>query len=367
MVGITLYNGINWSMHKKLKANLDILLNDVKNSNMDLVIVIDGPEGLGKSFMARGVAMYCATRLGIPFSPNDIQFDLEPYIGESLKAAKEGIKHKINLLDEARKVLNRARGGSGSNVRFTNYLSECRALGQVHIILAPAFHDLDKYLVLWRMSILIHCVKNYKQDEESPTGVSLYRGEYKAFINAAGGKKALNTCWEMKNYTYPHAWEVHAMWPGTEVFTPEQLERYEKKKFNATLNKYYSEEEDKEAKKKEEEELKKVAQEYMKSSEFAKKIGLVNKSIVDGIKRGTYKGKQFGRLWFVHRTEFENLDPNGPSRKLPEEHLEMRRNCINKAREANPLTNTQQNIETKEGGQRREASELQKADPPLQP
>lgn len=361
MVSIKLSNGINWSMHKGLKANLDILLNDVKNSKMDLVIIIDGPEGLGKSFMARGVGMYCATRLGIPFSPNDIQFDLAPYISESLKAARDGIKHKINLLDEARKVLNRARGGSGSNVKFTNYLSECRALGQVHIILAPAFHDLDKYLVLWRMSILIHCVKNYKQDPESETGVSLYRGEYKAFVNAAGGKKALNTCWEMKNYTYPHAWEVHAMWPSTEVFTSEQLERYEKKKFNATLNKYYSEEEDAELKKKEEEALKKVSQEWFKSSVFAKMLGIKNLTIVNGIKEGRYKGKQFGRLWYVHKSELEDTETDKP---LSEDHKEMRRNCAEKARAARNLPNSQPNIDKKEGGQRQEETP-QTAAPPL--
>lgn len=350
MVSVKLSNGIDWSINKNLQQNLDILLNDVKNSQMDLVVVIDGPEGLGKSFLARGLGMYCATKLGIPFTSSDITFDIDPYIGNSLRAAKDGIKHKINLLDEARKVLNRARGGSGSNVKFTNYLSECRALGQVHIILAPAFHDLDKYLVLWRMSVLIHCVKNYKQDKNSDTGVSLFRGEYKAFINAAGGKKALSTCWDMKNYTYPHKWEVHALWPSKEVFTPEQLERYGADKFEATLNKYYSAEANKEKEKQEKEELNKCEQLYMKSSFFAKKMGVSNHSIVVQIKDGRLKGKQFGRLYFVHKSEWDVLDPDTPGRQPPEEHQEMRRNCAIKAREVNPCNNGQPNIGKIEGG-----------------
>lgn len=363
MVTVTLYNGREWTIDRVLKTNLDILINDVKNSKMDLVIVVDGPEGIGKSFLARGLAMYCATGLGIEFTVDDIQFDLAPYIGESLKAARDGRKHKINLLDEARKVLHRARGGSYSNVKFTNYLSECRALGQVHIILAPAFHDLDKYLVMWRMSILIHCKKNYVQNPESETGVSLFRGEYEVFVNGAGGKKALNTCWEMKSYTYPHQWETRGRWPSKEVFTPAQLEAYEKKKFKATVNKYYAEEEAKEKAaeeaRKEEEELKRCATEYMKSSVFAKKYGLKAQAVIRAIKEERFKGTQIGRLWYVHRSTIDKIEKGQAG--IDEEYKEMRRKCIKEAHKTAPYHNSQP--DKKGEGQRREAQELQKADP----
>lgn len=361
MVIVKLYNGVNWTLDRVLKTNLDILLNDVKHSKMDLVVVIDGPEGVGKSFMARGLAMYCATKLGITFGVEDIQFDLQPYISESLKAARDGKKHKINLLDEARKVLHRARGGSYSNVRFTNYLSECRALGQVHIILAPAFHDLDKYLVMWRMSALIHCVKNYTQDEKSETGVTLFRGEYKCFINSAGGKKALNTCWEMKSYTYPHQWETRGRWPSKEVFTPIQLEAYENKKFGATVNKYFAEEEAKEKEaeeaKKAEKEIEGTEEEYIKAGVFGKKFGLSGPVVIKGIKSGRFKGVQIGRLWYVHKSTVASIESGEAA--VDEEYKAMRRKCATKAREKAP-NNLQLN---KAEGQRREAPESHKADP----
>lgn len=306
---VTLYNGKTWVLHPRLKQNLDILLTDVKNSSMDLVIVVDGPEGLGKSFAARGLAMYCATVLGSTFGVKDIEFELEDYIKHSLEAGsakKTGI-HKINVLDESRKVLNRARGGSNSNVQFTNFLSECRALGQVHILLCPAFHDLDKYIILWRMGLLIHFNKNYKPDEESETGVSLFRGEYKVFINSSAGRKALYTCYDMRQYSYPYKWEVRGIWSNKEVFTPEQIEAYEEKKNDSTIKKYYADEEAKQIEQAEEEaleeELQRTIPAYVPTAVYAKLLGITTKSTVNQIKNGHIKGFQKLKKWYVSTEE----------------------------------------------------------------
>lgn len=300
MAKIKLQNGMNYSVNGRLWSNLEILLNDVKQSKMDLVIVLDGAEGTGKSFMARGIGAVCAAYLGVPFGVNDIHFDLENYMKSSLIAAKEGQKHKINVLDEARKVINRARGGTRSNIRFTNYLSECRALGQVHIILAPAFHDLDRYLVLWRMSLLIHSRKNYVQDKKSETGVKLYRGEYMLFVNSAGGKKALSTCWEMKGYKYPHKWEMRDRWSPIEVFSPEQVEKYEKNKFEATMSKYYNRID-------QDEEMEAVEPDYLKVEAFAKKISYKPETVRKALREGAIRGRKFRRTWLIHKSEAERL------------------------------------------------------------
>ena len=304
MVSVKLYTGLEWTIHPKLKQNLDILLNDVKQSRMDLVFVLDGPEGLGKSFMSRGLGRYCATVLGSTFDPSDISWDINTYIENSLKAgrAADTGKHKINVLDEGRHALHRARGGSRGNVRFTNYLSECRDLGQIHIIIAPAFHDLDKYLIMWRMQVLFHTVKNYSEDKKSETGVSLLRGEYKVFINAAGGKKALSYVFENRGYQYPHRYEVHARWPAKEVFTTEELKAYEKGKFEATIKKYHLEDE----KQKELEEMEKVQQQYYKVALFAKKWGMTPAATIKAIKSERLKGRKCLKQWFVHMDHYDN-------------------------------------------------------------
>lgn len=320
MTGVILYTGLNWSIHPKLKQNLDIMLNDVKQSKMDLLIVLDGGEGLGKSFQARGLGTYCATYLGCEFGVDDIYFDIETYISNSLKAgrAEDTGKHKINVLDEGRHAIHRARGGGRGNVRFTNYLSECRDLGQVHIILAPAYHDLDKYVILWRMAMLIHSLKNYKEDHNSETGVTLFRGEYKAFINNASGKRNIAFYYEQKQYQYPKQYEVHARWPSAEVFTEEQIKEYQKKKYAATMEKYYKEEEEKEK----EEAAGNIEQEYVRATEFGKKYGLKSTTISKAIQDGRLKGKKVLKCWFVHRSHYENP----PAHKYPtEENLRRKK------------------------------------------
>jgi len=242
---VTLYNGKEWAIQKGLKATVDVLLKDLATSEMDFVFVLDGYEGTGKSFGSRGLAMYCATKLrefGYPettFTVDDIQFDTQDYVNASIKAGdpeSNGRKIKINVLDEGRNALNKMRRNSKSNILFTNYLSECRAMRQVHIILAPAFHDLDRYIVFWRTAGVIHFVKKYKPVNDD-VGAKLDRGEYRLYST----KNFIRACYELKGYNYPHKWEERSTWCPFEVFTDEELKLYNKKKYEATMKKYYEE------------------------------------------------------------------------------------------------------------------------------
>jgi hypothetical protein len=240
MSKIELYNGKEWSLSKKTKEQLDILLADLAESEMDIVIVIDGYEGTGKSFAARGLAMYCATLLRkwfpkTTFDVKDIQFDTKEYVEASLEAEKPGIINqvKINVLDEGRKALNKMRRNSKSNITFTDYLSECRSKQQVHIILAPAYHDLDKNLISWRTNMIIHFKKQYLESSKSVSGYKLKRGEFKLFTD----KKQIRACYGMP-YAYPYNYGDHNWWSSKEVFTDEQIKKYNDKKDYYTLQKY---------------------------------------------------------------------------------------------------------------------------------
>lgn len=296
MTEVTLYDGTKWFLPEKIKVNLDIVLNDVKYSEMDLVIVIDGKEGLGKSFASRGLAKYCATKLNSKFSVNDIYFDTDEYINGSLEAgsAEDTGVHKINVLDEGRNALNRLRSNSRKSVKFTNYLSECRALGQVHIILAPAYHDLDAYLINWRMSFVIHFKKNYIKDESTDLGVKIKRGQFLLFTD----KKFLSYYY-FKKYDYPKKWEANDWWSVHEVFSGEELQAYKAKKNQATIDKYKVE--------KENEDFVDLAEGFVKATRVARFLGISSSAVKDRIKCGEIPGFSDGKAWYVKKQYVEKI------------------------------------------------------------
>lgn len=231
MTKIILYNNTKWSLSKKSKAELDRCLEDVKTHEMDLLIVLDGKEGVGKSFSARGVAMYCATYLGTTFGVENIEFDIMQYVENSLK----GGQFRVNVLDEGRKALGRAKRTKEVNF-FLDYLSECRSKQQIHIILVPAFHDLSSYIVRWRMRMLFHFRKSYVNNP-NPEGMKLMkRGEFKLFSSFTN----LNYEYENRTYKYPKFYDDWNWWSNKEVFAPEAVVAYNDKKDKYTIKKYGS-------------------------------------------------------------------------------------------------------------------------------
>lgn len=220
-------------MNKKLGKVLTTLLSDVKNDKFDLVIVVSGPEGWGKSFLSRGLGRFCAKFLESNFGPEDISFSLDKYINGSA----DGREFKVNVLDEARNVLNRKRTTSRDNVRFTNYLSECRFKRQVHIICAPSYNDLDSYVVEWRMRLLINIDKYYKPDDRRESGMKPVHGVYRAFVDM----KSVAYCYFEKGRNYfPSVYAVRDKWTRQEAFTPEEIGLYESAKERAMKDKYDS-------------------------------------------------------------------------------------------------------------------------------
>ena len=301
MAEVELYNGSKWFLSKKTKANIDILINDLAKSEMDLLILIDGYEGSGKTFMSRGLAMYIATVLrkyfpNTTFGVDDITFTTETYVNQSLEHGEPHKKKavKINVLDEGRHALNRKSSTSRGNKIFTNFLSECRAMQQVHIILCPAFHDLDRNVVLWRTSAILHAMKSHIPDKESASGFTLKRGKFKLFTN----REHIATQYQFP-YNYPRWFEDHTIWSSKEVFTPEQLEAYNEKKFKATIQKY-------KVQNSEEMALAEVGNSesgIVKSHLVAKKMGVSPGALKNMIDRKEIKGRRIGKFWYIDTME----------------------------------------------------------------
>jgi len=204
MVMVELKSGHKFYMEKKLKENLDILL-DACEEDDDMFIVFSGPEGAGKSVFMQQVGAYCADYLGTPYNIDNIVFGLNDYLKLSLKSPH----YTVVNLDEARKILNRSAGATKGSRIFTDYASECRSKRQIHIIGLPAYHDLNPYIVNWRMKMLIQVLKGFEEDPTKKSGYKLSRGTFKLYTN----QKEINKYYEYK-YNYPKQWEAFGRFPN---------------------------------------------------------------------------------------------------------------------------------------------------------
>lgn len=217
-----------FTIHKKLKQNIDLYLEACLFRDDDVVLLFDGAEGAGKSKLMRQIAKYIQLRMKkwgveIPFSADNIHFDPKTLMQSAIK--NENTKGWINILDEGRRGANRKRSMSNSNVEYTNYLSECRSANHIHLIALPAYHDIDSYVVLWRTKFVIHCDKYFKPDKDSRSGFSLIRGSYRVYSN----DKALKNMYFFKiRYTYPRKCLFEGVFENVETLDDVQV--YEDKK-----------------------------------------------------------------------------------------------------------------------------------------
>lgn len=228
------FEGGKYRLNKTEKLNLDIGLEAMTTSVQDMVIVIDGSEGSGKSKKARQIGHYCASYLGSKFDRDgigNIHNEIDKYVDSCLS----GGVFAVNILDEGRKALNRKRSMAKATVKFTNFMSECRELRQVHIILLPAYHDLDSYIALWRMNILFHLIKHFKADEKSKSGYSLELGHFKLFANDEYTKFFYNI-----KYKYPKKWICQDRFSNVEILTDKGLKVYTDQKIGLLSVKYGS-------------------------------------------------------------------------------------------------------------------------------
>lgn len=234
---IKVRDGKGFYLNKYLKQELDIALYAVKYKNQDLVLVFDGQEGSGKSTAARQVAYYCAMMLGSHFDADGVK-NIHNDISKYIKSSSEDAKNSVHLLDEARKILNRKRSMGKDAVRFTNYLSECRFLNQVHILCIPAYHDLDRYVAQWRISFVVHMYKEWRVDERVEMGGhELRMGAFKLFINDS----YLKHFYDQYGFQYPTKWATKDRFNGFEILSPEGEIAYDKQKYGAMKNKYVDE------------------------------------------------------------------------------------------------------------------------------
>lgn len=147
-----------------LHDNLETAKSVIKK-DWDMIFIVDGYEGTGKSVMAAQCAYFCDPSLNLDrvvFTPKEFRaavIQSKPYQAVVYDEAYTGLSSRATMT-----IINRA---------LVSMLAEIRQKNLFVYVVMPTFFDLDKYVALWRSRALIHVY----------TGDNFERG-YFAFYNS---------------------------------------------------------------------------------------------------------------------------------------------------------------------------------------
>lgn len=130
-----------------LRKNLDDCKGAVKQ-DWDMIFVVDGMEGSGKSVLAQQCAWYCDNTLDL----SRIVFTAREFMEVVTNAAP----FQSVIYDEAYGGLSSRQTMSRTNQAIVKMLAEIRQKNLFVFIVLPTFFDLDKYVAVWRSRALIH-------------------------------------------------------------------------------------------------------------------------------------------------------------------------------------------------------------------
>ncbi len=130
-----------------LKSNLDIAKKEIRK-DFDMVFIVDGAEGSGKSIFAMQMAYY----LDRTFSLDNIAFTPDQFKKKIINAKK----YQAIVFDEAFSGLYSRNAMSYVNISLVSMLAEIRQKNLFIFIVLPTFFDLDRYVAIWRARALFH-------------------------------------------------------------------------------------------------------------------------------------------------------------------------------------------------------------------
>ena len=151
-----------FSMHPILKAQLDILLKNIKN-DWDFTIIISGggEVRVGKSVLAMQIGAYWTYKMKQKHG-NNCPWDLKTnfvFQGDKLisQGNELGVKfpYSVLIFDEAGADLEGRKVIQGTTQDVLDYMRECGQYNMLNILVMPEFFDLPKGLALSRSIFLI--------------------------------------------------------------------------------------------------------------------------------------------------------------------------------------------------------------------
>jgi len=168
--------GQNFYLNDFLRDNLDFAKKKVKQ-DWDMVGIVDGREGSGKSVCAQQIAKYC-----------DPEFNLDHIVftPEQFKKAIRGAKETQAIVyDEAYGGLGARGTMSQINIAIVKMLTEIRSKRLFLFVVLPTFFDLDKYVALSRSRFLLHV---YTDDNWNRGHFGFYGEGLKKYLYMMGKK-----------------------------------------------------------------------------------------------------------------------------------------------------------------------------------
>lgn len=169
-----------------LKENLDIMKNAIKK-DWDMVTIIDGEEGVGKSVLTQQCAYYLDPTINLSricFTPSEFK-----------EAILKAEKYQAVIFDEAYTGLSSRAATSRINKTLVSLLAEIRQKNLFIFIVMPTFFELDRYAALWRSRLLLH---TYKGKGFQRGFFSFYNSEKKSELYMKG--KKLYQYWVKPNF-----------------------------------------------------------------------------------------------------------------------------------------------------------------------
>lgn len=191
---------LGYHINAKLVSNLLYWRNMALFHDADCAIVVDGPEGSGKSVLALQVGKFLDKENTIDIALQ-VHFDSESVI----KAARSLPPGKVIIYDEAGESLDAMESSTKRQKKIRKMFKEVRQRNLIFVLVLPSFYDLQRYFAIHRTRSLIHV---YWEPNISEKDEEKYfrRGQY-VFYNEWGKKKLYVTDKLRKEYEYPIKWQ----------------------------------------------------------------------------------------------------------------------------------------------------------------
>lgn len=211
MVIVRPAEGVSYYMDPKLIKILDKIKKRVQTKDKDIVMIVDGLEGAGKSVFAMQICKY----LDPTYNLDDVHMNPDSF---NKGIENETVKHKAKHFDEAYKGLSSRASLSKVNRVVVSNMMQMRQLNLYCVVCIPTFFLLDRYVSLFRARYLFHIYEAANGDHKW----IFFNRKNKQRLYLAGKKKM--------SYSYPRVHRYRGIFRGK---YPIDEEAYRKKKRDA--------------------------------------------------------------------------------------------------------------------------------------
>lgn len=144
-------------MSNKIPEFIDYCYNQNTKKNTDTLIVVTGPEGVGKSHCALHLVEYWLTKLNGECKEDDIKF-VSLNINDFVKSLQNPIQYGCYMLDEAFELSSKA-SMSNTNKKISQLYMGIRGFNMFTILCIPSIWYLEGYFVKHRARFIIDVSK----------------------------------------------------------------------------------------------------------------------------------------------------------------------------------------------------------------